>query len=519
MAGAIIQLVAYGIQDMYLTSDPQITFFKMIYRRHTNFSVESVIQNFSEAANFGESVTCTLSRVGDMVEQMFLYVDIPSVQPFVNTINGENDRIKKFAWVRGLGLALIQEVTAEIGGKLIDRQYGEWLYIWAQMTSHSDNGYSKLVGNIPEMYNFSNGKAGYQLYIPLDFWFCRSPGVAIPLIALASSDVKIKIKFRKLEECIRVGPTHSIELLDDVVPFEEGDYIEQTINGNIIRGYVINYDYLQKKLYYIKIQNTNASKQQFTSLQEASSSGIVNNTSYQNNIPFRIYDSITRAYVVPKPNVFEEVENTSFIFKPRFVDSYLYVNYIYLDTDERLKFARSNHEYLIEQLQFNQDVSVRSPNLGHNLALNHPCRAHYWVVQLDSIVGAGTINDLFNFSTSPVRQRDGTLVGQNLVTRANLLLNGRRRFNDRDGKHFNLTQPYQSHFRGPAIGVNMYSFALHADNYQPSATCNMSKIDYIRMDMQLDNTVSTQNTCKVRSYTVNYNILRIFFNLGGLAFV
>jgi len=520
MAGAIIQLVAYGIQDLYLTGDPQITFFKIIYRRHTNFSIENVLQNFSSPANFGEIVTCTISRVGDLVGQIFLYVNIPALPKFIDPLTCMEDPNKKIAWVNYLGYALIQEITFEIGGKLIDKQYGEWLYIWEQVSGRQDNAINKMVGNVPEMYDFSNGKKGYELYIPLKFWFCKNAGLSLPLIALASSDVKIKVTFRRLEECIRIGPSYSIEMLDDVIPFQQGDYIEQTVDGQTIAGYFMSYDYLEKRMYYIKIFNPNAIIKNFTSLQQPSvSTGIINNVSYAGNIPYRIYNSLTQTYATPKPNTIEMAELTNLPYKPSFVNSFLYVNYIYLDTDERLKFARSNHEYLIEQIQYNQELGVTSPNVKQNLNLDHPCKAHYWIAQLDSLVGPNTINDLFNYTTSYIHKPDGSYYGTDLVETADLLLNGRDRFGVRESEYFNLVEPYQCHYRGPEVGINMYSFCLNPEDHQPSASCNMSKIDYITMQMHLNDSITTQNTCRIRSYTINYNVLRIFFNLGGLAFV
>src|SRR5579872_823082 len=280
MPGGLIQLVAYGVQDLYLTGDPQITFFKILYRRHTNFSVESVIQNFSETADFGQTVSCTLSRAGDLVEKVFLYVQLPSIPIFLNS-DGSVNQIKKLAWVHSLGNSLIQEISVDIGGKLIDRQYGEWLYIWSQVANRQNRGYAKMTGDVPILTEFSNGKPGYELFIPLGFWFCRNTGMSLPLIALASSDVKINIQFRKFANCIRIGPTHSMEILEDVVPFNAGDYIQQTINGQTIYGYFMSYDYLQKQLYYIKIQNQNASNPSFVSLQEpTASTGIINNITY-----------------------------------------------------------------------------------------------------------------------------------------------------------------------------------------------------------------------------------------------
>ncbi|XWV26405.1 hypothetical protein QJ857_gp0664 [Tupanvirus soda lake] len=570
MAGGLIQLVAYGVQDLYLTGDPQITFFKVLYRRHTNFAIESVIQNFSSSANFGETVSCTISRSGDLVGKIFLFVEISSIPKFINQTTGEEDLFKKIAWVNNLGYALIQEICIEIGGKLIDKQYGEWMYIWSQVSNKKDRALDKMIGNLPTIYEFSNGKPGYQMYIPLEFWFCRNIGLALPLISLASSDVKLTVTFRKLEECYRIGPTNSIELLDDIVPFKEGDYIEQIVNGQSIYGYVMGFDYLQKKLYYIKIQSPNASKKTFESYQENlntinTTNGfnpkpiqsnaqklpneIINNTNYKNNIPYRIYNSITKTYVTPKPNTREKIEQTNLPFKPQIVNSVLYVDYVYLDTEERNKFARSNHEYLIEQIQFNQEIGIKSPNAKQNLSLNHPCKAIYWVAQMDSLVGPGTINDLFNYTDSPIHyakedknannlpmnvpnyfadvcptinsrmDKQERFYGKNLVSSAKLVLNGRDRFGTRESQYFNLVEPYEHHQRGPNPGINVYSFAIYPEQHQPSSAINMSKIDYAAMQMRLRNNISNQNTARVRSYTINYNILRIFFNLGGLAFV
>ncbi|XWV25143.1 mg448 protein [Tupanvirus deep ocean] len=570
MAGGLIQLVAYGVQDLYLTGDPQITFFKVLYRRHTNFAIESVVQNFSSTANFGETVSCTISRSGDLVGRIFLFVEVPSIPKFINQVTGEEDLFKKMAWVNNLGYALIQEIYIEIGGKLIDKQYGEWMYIWSQVSNKQDRALDKMIGNLPSVYEFSNGKPGYQMYIPLEFWFCRNIGLALPLISLASSDVKLTVTFRKLEECYRIGPTHSIELLDDIVPFKEGDFIEQTTNGQSIYGYVMGFDYLQKKLYYIKIQSPNASKKTFESYQENlntinTTNGfnpkpiqpntqkipreIINNTNYKNNVPYRIYNSITKTFVTPKPNTREQIEQINLYFKPQIVNSFLYVDYVYLDTEERNKFAASNHEYLIEQIQFNQEIGIKSPNVKQNLSLNHPCKAIYWVAQMDSLVGPGTINDLFNYTNSPIHYAKGDknannlptnvpnyftdvcptinsridkqerFYGENLVFNAKLILNGRDRFGTRTSEYFNLVEPYEHHHRGPNPGINVYSFAMNPEQHQPSSAINMSKIDYAAMQMKLRNNINNQNTARVRSYTISYNILRIFFNLGGLAFV
>ena len=520
MAGGLIQLVARGIQDIYLTNDPQITFFKVIYRRHTNFAIESIIQNFNFAANFGETVTCELSRAGDMIGKIFLYVDIPALPKFYNQLFQEDDN-KKIAWVNYLGYALIQEIIIEIGGKQIDKQYGEWMYIWSQVSKENQSAINKMVGNVPSLYEFSNGKQSYKLYIPLEFWFCKNSGLSLPLIALMSTNIKLIVSFRKLEECFRIGPTHSIEILEDIVPFKSGDYIEQSIDNNTIHGYVINYDYLQKKLYFIKIQNNEAEKKIFESYQNNNifAQDLFSEINSENNKKYRIYDSIQKTYCTPKANCKEIIENITLPQKPNFVNSFLYVDYVYLDTDERSKFVKTNNEYLIEQIQYNQEIGIKSSNVKQNLVLNHPCKSHYWIVQLDKLVGAGTINDLFNYSTSHVRHSDNKYYGNNLVENAKLVINGEDRFSIRSFQYFNYLEPYQHHSRGPSLGINTYSPSINPENHQPSSTINMSKIDHICMQLKLKNIINAQNTARIRSYTVNYNILRVCFGLAGLVFV
>lgn len=504
MAGALIQLVAQGVQDLYLTTDPQITFFKIIYRRHTNFSVESIIQKFVSIGNFGETVTCEISKLGDLMEKIFIYVEISSIPKFINQ-DGEENNIKKIAWVNNLGYALIQYVSIEIGGKMIDKQYGEWMYIYSQINNKQKVALNKMIGNVPSMYEFSNGKNYYKLYIPLEFWFCKYSGLALPLVALTSSDIKLIISFRRLEECIRIGPTHSIEIMENVVPFKSGDYIEQTINNQTIYGYVIDFDYIEKKLYYIKIHSPTATKRTFES----------NENSEINMKKYRIYDSITREFSIPKSGSKENVENTLLEHKPQITNSFLYVNYVYLDKEERIRFMNSSHEYLIEQVQFNQEIGIKSPNVKQNLILNHPCKVHCWIVQLDRMVGPNTMNDIFNFTSSHINNIN---YQENLVKNATLLLNDRERFTVRTGEYFNLVQPYQHYLSGPDIGINIYSFSLNPDEFQPSSTCNMSNFTNISMNMSLLNIINQQNTCKIRSYTINYNILRIYLNVGTILF-
>lgn len=458
MAGGLLQLIAKGIIDAYLTEDPQITFFKKIYRRHTNFAIESIPQNFSSIPNFGETVSCILSKSGDLIGEIFLYIELPFIPKTKN----------KVAWVPYIGYAIIKDITISIGDKQIDKQYGEWLYIWSQLT---DKKINKIIGNVPILYDFTNEKPSYKLYIPLQFWFCKNNGLALPILAL-NDDIKITITLRKLEEVLIIGPTNSIKIKEDIIPFNEGDYL---IQGENI-GYMIDYDYITNKLYYNKLKGTFDNKKIYNQKDE---------------------------YV--KPNGIEENEPIINI-KLKITNSYLYVNYIYLDTEERNKFLNSKIEYLIEQIQYNE-MNIDSPNIKQKITLKNPIKAYYWIIQLDKFKKF----DLFNFTNSFYKTG-------NLLRDAKLILNGFDRFNQRDVSYFNLIQSFQHHKKGADIGINVFSPSINPEEHQPSSTINMSKIDDIVMIMHLDPIINKNDPAKIRSYAIGYNILRILFNSYSLVF-
>ena len=567
MGGGLMQLVAYGAQDVYLTGNPQITFWKVTYRRYTNFAMEAIEQTFNGQADFGRRVTCTVSRNGDLAHTTILQVTLPQIsQELKNTTGGA----VYARWLDFPGEQLIAQVEVEIGGQRIDRHYGDWMHIWNQLTMPcgQEQGYFQMVGNTTQLTyitdpSFSDVDGPCQsdaprqicaprnalpettLYIPLHFWFCKNPGLALPLIALQYHEVRINIDLRPIDEC----------------------------------------------------------------LWAVSSLGACPTTGSSQV-------KVTAAY------------NQSL------VAASLYVNYIFLDTDERRRMAQNPHEYLIEQLQFTGDESVGSSSNKIKLNFNHPVKELIWVVQPDANVdycasftcnetlnkalgaqpfnytdaidalpnaihafggpnsvaaggpsGGAFINadGLFQFAgamdgsansyaqmwngnldatdpesaayvnpyfavnplvggtgdnaedPSPLATESyvsdaGTFVlsqtalklhcwGENPVVTAKLQLNGQDRFSEREGSYFDLVQPFFAHSRTPDTGINVYSFALRPEEHQPSGTCNFSRIDNATLQLVLSNaTVEATNTAKVRVYATNYNVLRIMSGMGGLAY-
>jgi hypothetical protein len=422
MAGGLMQIVAYGAQDVYLTGNPQITFFKVVYRRHTNFAVEPIEQTFNGQADFGRRVTTTIARNGDLIHRCYLQATLPALDATAGCMR----------WVDHVGHHLIKQVEVEIGGQRIDRQYGDWLQIWYDLTLEPGHrhalghGYDDMIGHGDADIETSlqcdkTEHPEYTVYVPLQFWFCRNAGLALPLIALQYHEVKI-------------------------------------------------------------------------------------------NLDFRTYDEL----------IITDAQFGAFVKAPALVAASLWVDYIYLDTEERRRFAQVSHEYLIEQLQFTGEEAVTANTTSYKakLSFNHPIKELIWVAQDEAHiddkqwsnytdVNAPDTDNCFDPSTATVR-------ALNPVTTAKLQLNGQDRFTTRAGRYFNLVQPYQHHTNIPeSPGINVYSFALKPEEHQPSGSANFSRIDNATLNLSL---IASNNGYKVRVYGINYNVLRIMSGMGGTAY-
>jgi Large eukaryotic DNA virus major capsid protein/Major capsid protein N-terminus len=525
MGGGLMQLVSYGAQDIYISGNPQITFWKVLYKRHTNFAVESIEVTFNGQADFNKRVTAIINRNADLMYKTYIQVVLPQIDltatsgTFGSSVSAPT---AGFRWLNYIGHRLIKQVEIEIGGQRIDRQYGDWMQIWTQLSTEAGliRALESVVGNTHDLVLMKRatgialdatctssettiscvprkGTPAKTLYIPLQFWFCRNPGLAIPLIALQYHEVRINVDFETWQNC---------------------QYTETSIGTPV----------------------------QPTAQSLAAAS--------------------------------------------------LYVDYVYLDTEERRRFAQQSHEYLIEQVQYTGAESITSSSNKIQLNFNHPVKELQWVVQRDSFVdcsaplwvasvgGPQPFNYSDDFSTdglivsllSQAQQNatgaaltsgqgnqatallgqgvtEGTSIigvdtfdltgsaefesgvnyllakvildsgirceGKNPVEVAKLQLNGQDRFTEREGSYFDKVQPLQHHTRTPSTGINVYSFALRPEEHQPSGTCNFSRIDKATLQLTVSiNTVTGSRTAQVRVYALNYNVLRVMSGMGGLAY-
>lgn len=457
MGGGLLQLVAYGAQDAYISGNPQITFWKGLFKRHTNFAMEPFRVNFTGQAAWNTKHSAVLGRHADLLYSTYLEVVMPT-----GLFNNDQGR---------LGYNLIKYVELNIGGQAIDRLYGEWLYLWDALSSDLTTSKKlwNMVGAGPNVTNAvaqsytndinsnanvlnttvlltdpatctsASGNSGNPslpntLYIPLTFFYTRNPGAALPLIALQYHEVRIDLQW------------NAVELI-------KGNFTNNFANG---------------------------------------SSG------------------------------------ASFPAQP--IQAAIYVDYIYLDTEERRRMAQQSHEYLIEQTQYNEDKGIASYSNRIDLTFNHPVKELVWVVQP---------SEYTNCKLGVGNRRSATRLQPftydiDAVYEQRLQINGQDRMEKRYGDYFNTVQAYQHHSGLCAsvqsattlpiqqAGIFMYSFALRPEEHQPSGTCNFSRIDTATLVMSMSGgiTVNEQsdNTWDVRVYAVNYNILRVMSGMGGLAY-
>jgi hypothetical protein len=491
MGGGLLQLVAYGAQDVYLTGNPQITFFKVVYRRHTNFSMEAIQQTFNGTVGFDKTVTAQISRNGDLIHKMYLEVELDALHAPVDLTTYDLLATNYDRYVNYVGLRLIDSVTLEIGGQQIDKQYSDWMYIWNELSlpDGKRTGWDEMVGADSDMTSFglSSSKKS-TLYIPFEFWFCRNVGLALPLIALQYHEVKLNIKFATLAQCTYNGTSY-------------------TRNVGTLDGAV---SYQAQQLEVLPIYGTKANPSDPDGPEIEDRDNVINQAQVRDASPER------QAVMTP------------------FFKASLWVDYVFLDTDERRRFAQMSHEYLIEQVQFTGSEQIPSSTSAEKLKLNfnHPVKEIIWYVQEEKEIFDDfqwynyTKSDNCNYIESN-RSAMGanpnvfltntvygiTPQGTNMVDTAILQLNGNDRFSIRDGDYFSLVQPYQHHTNVPTnAGINMYSFGLKPEEHQPSGTLNMSRIDTATL------AIKSHKPGKCNVFATNYNVLRILSGMGGLAY-
>ena len=488
MAAGLIQLASTNTEDLYLSMDPEVTFFKLVYKRYTNFSQELIPLNFNNEVAFGSQSNCKLSHNGDLINRMYLNTTLPSIPVTFDSVTGEEDSDVTYAWAKKIGYALIKSIELEIGGITIDKQYGEYLNIWYELSETVVKGsLDKLIGNIADLYNFTNGKDGYELSVPLKFWFCGNIGNSLPIVAMNYNDIKVNLTCAELDDVLRKGATDYIVVNENFCQFTRGDVLFQNVSGPIYNIFS-HYDYNTKRLYYIKYD-----KEFMGNSTLLSSYRITNLSGY-----FMSPTGTSTEYSIPDLSI-------------SLLRTKLLVNYIFLDNEERFKFLTSNHEYLIDTLSYQGEDRVIDSSFKIKKGFSQLSKSIYMVSQYEKI-SKNYIKDSFNYtnglySTSP-----------SLLSKISVLLDGKYRVTISDYEYYNHIMPLYYHSSSPSEGLNIFSFSLDPEGNDPKGSCNFSKIDDISFIIELNGTITAANAALFRIYSDSYNVLRVKDGLCELLF-
>jgi hypothetical protein len=555
MTGGLIQLSKYGPQNQYLNGNPQMTYFKTVYRRYTNFAMETIRFDFEGTRDLANSVNvqlrCKIPRNGDLLSNLYFVINIPDIYSGYNP--DHDGTLSKFQWIPNLGCQMIHKCSLTIGGNIIGELYGQWIEIWHEMFQETSakNNFDEITGHVPDLFMPSNNgyNAGYypsstldpklnkdplastwytsdfksnpflqppsilgrKLYIPLPFWFTTNIGLALPLIALQYHDIYIEFEMRPIIELFTI--------------------CETTDNGDVPRG-----------------QRTKPSA-----------------TFSWHNIG-NFITSVPPNSFKPDMNLQDGIGN----IQGWDMDAHVLGNFIFLDKDERKQFANNNHEYLIEQVT-RQDFTGITGTQRLNLVIQHPVKYMIWCGRRSDVstsfnnhnnytnwqderispfsdahtalFGKNSRDDLYysvdsygNLNTTIPLDASGSYNRTLLPTKFNfnhyskdilkssrLLFDGYERFTSQDNIYFRNVQSYQHNIKCDKPGIYMYSFSLDPSRYQPSGACNMSRISRVHLEVETSEVPPQSSNANTYDYdffvfSVNYNILNVTSGMAGTAF-
>lgn len=527
-SGGVMQLVSYGSENLYLTGNPQITFFKTAYQRHTNFAYEWIPQHFEPTLSFDTTsrtnMTVPIKRNGDLVRDITLVLDLPNIYSTAS---------ENFKWIKNIGHIIIHDAELLIGAQSISKLYGQWMNIWYELTTpiSRKEGFNELIGNVKEMYNpicyygeiSDNDMPTIQkrrLRIPIPFWFTKHPGLAIPLISIQYTEITINFEFRALNDLFTIG-------IPAVSPLQ---LFENPISEN--------HRNLKKEL------------------------------SDQGYGPNNIFWKFVSGLLTPglwNQNV------------------YLDIKYVYLDNTERRVFASAVSEYLITQVERLEFRGLHGSE-QEDIEFFHPVKEMIWIFQRDDVSVRNqwtnyttllhdedypTFLEKYTFHknledfnvTTPNNLIDiylpsGLTIKQfikrlhctdteklsltdidafdkyvNIMYFGEFLFNSHLRQNRKSTIYYTTEEPYDTHTTTPSCDKQIYmmSFSEKPEMIQPSGTANFSMFKKAQFNFTLkeriaknDNTDSLDNSdielFNMFFYVRSINVLRIMNGIGGLVF-
>lgn len=548
-AGEII-LVAYGEENVVLSENPQITFFKIIYRRYTNFSIETVQINFLYEARFGKKYSVEISKTGDLLNKMWLVLELPEI-PIIYDYSNNVDYKIKFKWTKKVAYALIDFIEIEIGGQIISKLWGEWMNVLDELNWNNFNGsLDEYIGNTPDLTTYQNLNNNFNsktLYIPLFFWFCNSSGNSLPLLCLEYNIIRLNIQLNDFQSAGIFSPSNYIKITNYYGNGILGEPLIQYSNQGIawaefdsidIADYdPVTMDILTYNLYYRQISdNQFVTTSNFTSdlsailniIQNKSYSGNYNPINYiivglySGSVYIPITSNPSKSSSVYIQQTYNFIKPTNLVFKKMF----LLCNYIYLDREERKKFYENKHQYLVEQISFSNPQYLYNINNRVFFDTINPCKYFVFACQIKYFLNFN-VNELFNYNLyffdnnlvndyfSLVKNKQNKSVIKNLY----FSLNSNPAIDNFEMKIYSTLCPFMYFpMSKNQSGFGLSAFSLYPDSAQPSGSCNMSYFSSFEFNMSLNPVDIDYNQYVFKCYSVNYNFLRIVNGVAAPVF-
>jgi hypothetical protein len=561
MAGGLLQIINFSATDLFITGNPQITFFKAIYRRYTNFAIEAIRMNFNGITDFGRDITCKLEKLGDLVHKTYLNIVLPEVNilktnydPNAATpydLYGENIEFELTTFTAFMNIntaayrAALSTYNPYRNSETVETeaQFMVNSVITTFETMDPDGTITELARSVV------NNDAYFSIMNLLD-------------IVNDLSDQNVILDKTVVHDAIVDGMDVAIEqnriyyfkyigilkqTADAVNKYSKFAWVrklghaileknELMIGGNKIDAQSGDWNNIWCELSN-SVYQTMSYNRMIGDVSELTSYDRNKKPSYELSVPLQFwfcrhsglslplvalqYHDVVFNIKLRPLNACCFIEPTSTLFgKITLQDAYLLVDYIFLDSDERKKFAQSAHEYLIEQIQLDEFLLEPIKNFEARLSLVHPCKELIWVYQMNKFVNTNYDENAENFWYA--YGLDTTIEGEpvgNPIDSVKIVFNGTTRQDTLPGSYYNYVQPYEKHNRTPSDGINVYSFALRPEEHQPSGSCDLSLIDKISLYITFNDAVTVETSGgSFRVYALNYNILRIFSGVAGLAY-
>jgi len=475
-------LVSTGNENEIVNMNPTITFFKKIYKYHSNISNEILPQYFKTSPNFGRRLTVNISKSADMLQEMALYFELPEIPQ--SNHSSLPSGIKQFAWAPNVGYAMIKYIDIEIGGILISRVYSDWLNIYDNITTSPTNNSNK--NTMDSLSIYTNGKNSSKIYIPLNYFFNLSNDLALPIIAFSKQHIKLHLELNDFSVCYNESPTNYFTIDSFICLFEVNEIIRQNADNSKSGGVFVYFDINTNRVYYNALYNT----------------FLIPSNSTTNINKYNIIGDKSGFIVIPSINstVVQDESYFTTIQEPVIKDAYLLNNYIYLDRDDRWFFQNTNLEYVVPIVLNVLEKDVTSINSNYKLQLNNPIKILIWRAQLNSNLN---INDMFNYSSLPLTTNDEPLIQSN-----KLVINSISRCEIYNYQYYTLLQTYINKYMTNS-NIYQYSFGLNPKTVNPEGTMNFSRMDDMYIQLIMNKLVNFQNTINVRAYGIYYNVFVI----------